>query len=468
MTLFAYELFELLTNQGRLEQQRLVAWQKTGTKGEFSLAVKAGTYRLEAKSSGNRFLNQSIANLVVTSNTTCNISLSTGYLLTGQVFTNNGTEISEGTVVAQEVGSSSYFSIASIESGKFSLVLPRGEYYLAYRPLHLEDLTQTQTSSQKDLTDFITPAYLASELAVVEVMQDRDVEITLPAMVTFRGKIFDHRNATVSGVIVTAQPSERLGSTLFTELGLAAKCQSDSEGNFQLFLQPGAYDFKLNPDQSSSLFSLNEGSVSVYDNCDRKFHLREGCSIDGQILHQGEIIPDCSIAVFDSGDQFNFNLKTDRQGQFKTTLPKGRYKILVSAHEQINQSFEENYKPILAPAISEIDIAGKTEITLELEEGRAIFGKVVDESRRPRVGVSVSAYLYKPNVEIQEKSARKPGVVLNSGITDSDGYYYLHLAPGNYLMVANNDFSNAKFVELSFDALELEFTLAGWRQLFLK
>lgn len=470
VTVIAYELFKQQTNSGQVDRQGLVNWQKTSAKGDFSLAVKAGLYRLEVKSSGNRFLNQSITNVLVTANTVYNINLCTGYVLSGKVLSKSGIKIADGTVVAQETDSSLYFGVAPVKNGTFSVVLPRGQFYVAYRPLPPDNFTQAQTNEENDheKAGFITPAYLASELTDVEIIQDKNIEIILPALVTFNGKIFDHSNATVSGVIVTARPSELLGSTLFSELGLAAKCQSDSRGNFQFFLQPGSYDFELVPEQSSSLFTCREEHLSIYENCDRSFHLKEGCYVEGDIEHRGEPIADCSITIFDSADRCRLSLKTDSKGHFKTTLPKGQYKMLVCVNEPLDQTIIERSSPILAPAIRELDVSGKTTITMELKEGKAIFGKVVDEARRPRTGVQVCAFLHKPNALIVKESAGKSGIVLNSSITDGDGYYYMHLAPGNYSMVVNNDFSNAKFAELSMDALELDFTLAGWRQLSLE
>ena len=474
ITVFAYKISKPLSNQGLVDPQQVVAWQKTGTKGEFNLAVKAGIYGLEIRSSGNRFLNESITSLSVTANTNCNISLSTGYVVTGKVVTNDGTKIFQGTVVAQEVGSSAYCSVAKVEDGRFNIVLPRGDYNLAYRSIPMEDFGPPSfdtTNALKDElkgVDFIAPAYLACDLTMLPVRQDSRVEIVLPSLVRLAGKILDHKRMAVADAVVMIKPSNPLGSTLFKDLGLMSKGKSDEEGNFQFFVQPGTYDFTLTPSESSSLFALTEDRVNIYENCDKQFNLEEGCLLDGKILHQGKPTSFCSATIFDGADQFSLSIKSDRQGRFRTTLPKGSYKVLAREDEELGQRIVDQNRVRLGPAIREVVIKGQTSIEIDLDQALSVFGKVVDESRRPRIGVSISAFVNEQKSKPIKELGRKSEIVLDNGITDGEGDYRLSLARGNYLIVANNDFSNAKFIEVADDHLELDFILAGWRQLALE
>jgi hypothetical protein len=443
-----------------------ISWQKTGAKGEFSVSVKAGSYSLEVRSNGNRFLHESISEVLVSSNTTCNVNLTTGYLLTGHVSTINGDRLLEGSIVAQEIESSSYFSVASLENGRFCLVLPRGEYRIAYRALPLNQFSPSTKGfdNDNDKADkhFITPSYLTTDVTIVPISNDCKIEIVLPQLVRFRGKILDHAGSAVSLASVTVKPSEVLGSKLCSELGLAARCKSDESGNFQLSIQPGTYDFAIIPPKSSSLFTLKEERVSVYEDCTREFQMREGYRIEGKVLHQSRPVPDCVVVIFDASDQPNLNLQTDGAGQFQTTLPKGQYTILAT----VNDSQAEN--TLLGSAVNELIVSGKTSLTLNLEESIHIFGKVVDESLRIRTGVSVSAILTKLATQIGEATGRNAGLVLDHTFTDSYGRYHLHVAPGSYSILCNNDFNNAKFAEVQAEPLELDFTLPGWRQLSLE
>jgi hypothetical protein len=132
----------------------------------------------------------------------------------------------------------------------------------------------------------------------------------------------------------------------------------------------------------------------------------------------------------------------------------------------VNDSQAEN--TLLGSAVNELIVSGKTSLTLNLEESIHIFGKVVDESLRIRTGVSVSAILTKLATQIGEATGRNAGLVLDHTFTDSYGRYHLHVAPGSYSILCNNDFNNAKFAEVQAEPLELDFTLPGWRQLSLE
>ena len=250
----------------------LISQQTTGTRGEFTFAVRPGVYRIEVQpDTSTRFIRHTVPEVKVAANTVCNVGLTTGSIVSGKVGTTNGVNVRSGEVVALGIEPSSYRATALLEDdGNYTLTLPKGRYHLAFRSLPWEYLSERDPFTSKkririaaDVDDEdLGEAFIATSIAVLDVYRDDVYNLSLPEFVTYAGEVTDIYGQPVRGAKLTVKPSLSQDDLVLMELALSATALTNRVGKFAIKLQPGIFDIKVTPDESVHLFGLEDKKSS--------------------------------------------------------------------------------------------------------------------------------------------------------------------------------------------------------------
>jgi len=455
-----------------------VSEQRTGSRGEFSFAVRSGLYRLEiSPDSSTRFLRQSIAEARVMSNTNCNINLTTGCILSGKVTAFTGEPVRRCEVVALGIEPSSYKASARTdEEGNYSLILPRGKYHVAAKATKI-DFSEEEEELEDDIEDidedqesFAVPmntdpshTFVSTTVEVVIFSNDDELDLVLPPLVPLDGEVHDIFGQPVARAHVSVSPSRASmdfkDKVLAQELDLTGYCLTDSLGRFRALVSPGHYDVSIEPDDGALLFSTKETGLTVGESVFQKFTVSEGHRLRGQVFYEDEPISQALVRIRAADRKTEYLARTDAQGHFSAAVPGGNYKLVVTAHPKdaptvIINDQEHNG---LAPWTRMIVVGGDTHVAVKIQNGTALQGRVSDEQGQARPGVRVSVF---PDSEKQLDADRARA--LASGITDGDGRYCIFLSPGSYWLVVHKDFINARMVEIASEPVNVDITWHGW------
>ncbi len=458
-----------------------VAEQRTGTRGEFSFDVRSGLYRLEVSpDSSTRFLKQAIAEARVISNTSCNINMTTGCILSGSVTSSTGEPVRRCEVIALGIEPSSYKASAKTdEEGNYSLVLPRGKYHVAARSTKIirteedEDLDDEIDEEDEEQESFEPPmntdpshSFVSTTVEVMTFGNDDELDLVLPPLVKLDGEVHDVFGQPVARAHVSVTPSRSSmdfkDKVLAQELDLTGHCLTDSLGRFRALVSPGHYDVSIEPDDGALLFSTKETGITVGDSVFKKFTVSEGHRLRGQVIYEDEPMSQALVRIRAADRKTEFLARTDSLGNFSAAVPGGSYKLVVTAHPKdaptvIINDQEHNG---LAPWTKMVVVGGDTHVAVKIQQGTALQGRVSDEQGQARPGVRVSVYSDSEKQLDADKATR----ALASGITDGDGHYCIFLQPGSYWLVVHKDFVNARMVEIENEPVNVDITWHGWCQ----
>jgi uncharacterized GH25 family protein len=446
--------------------------KKTDAKGEFNFAVHPGTYRIQvAPSSSSRYVSQTIPEITVAANTTCNINLVTGKVLSGKVVDCHGKPVCEGALVAVGFESSTYLADCAVsQAGNYSLVVPGGKYHLAFQSSRKDVLEKEKAltgagnyPSHHEVS--LWPSSLAAKIGSVTVQADRQYDIALPKLFTLDGEVVDVNGDPVAGAMVVAFAREGLQSALGKN-ELASSSKTDAAGKFAFQLLAGVYDFAIEPDHSSELFGAKINQVEISQDCRKEFALLHGCVVKGMVYCADKPLSDCLVRIVALANNRELLTRTDSTGEFVINLSKGDYRFLVLAHPKDAPTKTINGIDYagLAPASCLAAITSDQNIVFKLQEGTALFGKVTDDAGRPRPGVRVSAFLCDDFASIGNNLGR----ALVHGITDGEGHYGFFVSPASYWLVVHRDFANARKVNVQNEPLKVDIDWQGWCQLCLE
>ncbi|MDX1985464.1 MAG: carboxypeptidase-like regulatory domain-containing protein [Candidatus Obscuribacter sp.] len=448
----------------------------TGSRGEFSFAVRPGVYTLRTipnVEAGTRFLSKSVEDVKVVGNTTVNINLSTGCVIHGRV--NLGQYQERGELLesffasiellALGIEPSSYRALASLsQTGEFSLVVPRGKYNLALRARsHFEEGAPRFN-------------FLTTRTDVLTVTSDEEININLPDLEGFGGEVVDLLGAPVEGARVTLTPAHLSGDSspeqiLIDELELRSTAVTGPEGKFQFALEPGLYDLVIEPKAGSYFFTYKQAGVlaQASENGQPKrerFTLQEGHRLKGQVVYDTRLLSQALVQVVSQDLQNEYLTRTDGDGQFAISVPSGSYKLTVSAHpkDAPTISIDNIEYASLAPFTANVVVGGETHVAVRLNIGTALYGRVSDDAGQARPGVKVA--VYPGNFVLPENGEKEldDALAVASGITDGEGRYCLFLAPGVYNLVVHRDFAGKHRVELKDEPFNLDIVWHGWSQ----
>jgi len=440
-----------------------IAEATTGSKGEYSFQLPTGNYVVEfIPSSRTRFLKERASDVELYNNVTCNIALTTGQLLTGSVTTNNGKKLKDSQVVALGIEPTPYSATSPIaQDGTFTLVLPRGKFHIASRH-ESDDAGNTEFKGENG--SFSYP-YICTQVQVVDLVVDGELDLTLPELVLFKGEIHDVFGQPIHGATIKFHPIISSDQIVVRELSLNAQCKSDLDGCFKIWLEQGTYELEIIPVASATHFGLKETNIRVQSDISRKFVLEEGHKLQGLVTFEDEPLGSCFVHVQDVDGNKEFMAKSDEEGKFQLGVPRGDYKIVVVANPKSapTVTIDGAEHAGIAPWAKIITVEGDMKIPVDLRSGTALRGRVRDDSGQARAGMKIS--VFPDNKKALNAETANWNLAIAHSVTDADGRYSIFLSPDSYLIVVHKDFENATRIEVAAEPVNLDITWHGWCQI---
>ena len=440
-----------------------IAEGMTGSKGEYSFQLPTGNYVVEfIPSSTTRFLKERANDIELYNNVTCNIALSTGQLLTGTVKTNKGKKLKDSQVVALGIEPTPYSATSTIaQDGTFTLVLPRGKFHVASRYQN-EDGNYREFKGENGSFSF---PYICTQVQVVDLVVDGELDLTLPELILFKGEIHDCFGQAVHGATIKFHPIVGADQIVVRELNLNAQCKSDLDGCFKIWLEQGTYELEIIPAAGATHFGLKETNIKIQSDVSRKFVLEEGHKLRGSVTFENAPLDSCFVHVQDIEGAKEFMAKTDEDGKFQLGVPRGDYKMVVVAHPKSapTVTIDGAEHAGIAPWAKIITVDGDMEIPVDLRSGTALRGRVRDDSGQARAGMKIS--VFPDNKKALNADTANWNLAIAHSVTDADGRYSIFLSPDSYLLVVHKDFENATRVEVDSEPVNLDITWHGWCQI---
>jgi len=439
VTVTLFEYWRL--NTGLLRQR--LAQSKTAPRGEFNFSVSKGTYYLEVTPDpSTRFLRETVSRLSVASNTACNISLKTGYTLSGRVVTKYGAQLTDCRVVAMGLEPPYYRTSEHVDTeSRFSLVLPRGRYFL---------IARYESEAPDDDLIFSESPFIYCRFDDFEIEQDSEHDIVLPELVRFSGKVTTDDGAPAAGVRASMTPAITDDNLALVDLRVKSSFLTDADGRFEVLTEPGTYDFTLQSPDSLELVEHRERSLSIEDNSERNFCLTKGFRLNGQVLAGKKALRGCIVKASGPAGKAAVAV-TGADGEFTLVLPRGTFDITAGGQPS---GHDKEANSVLAPWVRSVSTPFDGELIVDLPSGVKVSGAILDSSGKQRPGVPVSACADKGKsptaVDLQDAAA--------STTSGADGSYALALLPGKYWLVLNEDISHSHHLEVGDQAVELDLT----------
>lgn len=410
--------------------------QVTANKGIFSFDVRKGIYCLEIIPSENtRFARQSIEAIKVTSNTNFDVTLNSGVILSGTVRDANGKSVRDAELLVFGIEPHVIRVSQKLdENGAFSLGLPRGKYYLALK--HVEYDGPFVKGMKRDVP-FLCPFF-----QVVDLSKDCQHDITLPTLISFKGKITNKEGHPMDDVKVIVTCNDRPENVFAREIAMTVNTVTVKDGSFECLLQEGNYSIRLLPPEDSHLAEKSLSAIFVDHDRVRNYSLDKGYKLTGKVMHKGKAIPNATINVIGVNNLDSIT-HSDEEGYYHFSLPGGTYDIVVAAQPD---SLGTVASMDLAPSKGTIILDQDTENNVDMEEGVLLTGTVQDASKEPRPGVQLSLFATNDGAFDNQAAKRRP---LWVGITGDDGSYEFRLLEGKYWLVLNNQASTGHLIDVS-------------------
>jgi hypothetical protein len=414
--------------------------QTTSQNGEFSFDVRKGVYSLDViPNRETRFTRQLIETVRVASNTVLPIVLKNGSTIAGQVKKSSGEALPFCQLVLDCSEPESIHIIETTDAqGRFNLSVPKGTYQVAYR------CAQGEGPGKVPVEPFVCPT-----VSTLEVSSDiRALDLTLPALVTFKGAVADERGHPVSDVHVTIRPSPTDGGIEGRHSGAVAVCRTSKIGQFECLVEPGLYDVKLEPGADSHLSERQVNSILVDQARTRTLSLAAGYKLSGQVTFENQPVKNCLITM--GGGKTESSVHTDADGNYALSLPGGAYQLIAAVQPD---SFATLPFRLPAPFNCSISLTEDIRKDISLQDGVVLSGRVIDRQQNPRSGVQIAVYKHSGKDLDTTSGAQRPIAFCIAG---DDGSYEFRLVPDKYWLVINNQQSTVRQIEPIADQAEYD------------
>ncbi len=428
--------------------RKLLSQQKTGSRGDFHFAVPAGTYCLELiPDSSTRFVRQLVSGINISTNISMPIGLSTGFILKGAVLTGSGGTISNCLVTIIGIEPSGFRAVADVDSsGCFSVILPRGKYYLVPAWCAAEPSPDGRTAEVPFLTRYTEVVHLTS---------DATHDFVLPDLAEVVIQVADQAGSKVADTKISVVPLVSSDHPLSQEISLPVQTLTDSSGACALKLEAGDYQLVLTPPEGSPLCAMSFASVPLGRQEAETFLLQEGSRLRGRVSFAGAAVPSGVVKLRSRDGQLAYSAITDEAGKFMFRAPAGTYELTVIPKKE---RFRRHTERIAGPWSRTLEL-GAVEIRVDVDLGCAqpVVGYVRDANGLPRTGVTVAACLDRAGAASGADLAER----LAEYTSDSSGRFKLRLAAGKYHIYIVEDPSAMQQIEVKGEPVHIELTYQG-------
>ena len=378
--------------------ENLRAFGTTSTDGTYRIALAPGIYMLEIEPpEESSFLPRTVFDLEIANDTTFDIAVDVGAILSGYITNREGMPIANvfvgvwGTEDVNQAGR----GVTSTD-GSYSIANLRPDTYrLEIRP------SDDSPLAGQIITD-------------VPITEDTSFDVELPPAASLFGKVTDSDGEPVAGIVVQTVEPGGYGITT-------------SDGAYHVRLLPGSYTLSLWSADSGEFLSQTISDVQVVEETHLDITLKpSGFVLSGHVTDEGEGMIDGSMVVahklptsslWPFGTPYRSGIEVD--GRYQLTLEEGRYDVTFGHY--IREIFSGRRIP---------DVEVSKDMALDvalpsLAEAFEVRGIVRGRAGDPMSEVDISAY--------DENTGS-----FSTAISGAGGTYALALPSGTYDFTLND------------------------------
>ena len=386
----------------------------TGVDGTYTMLLSLGRYYIQVTPPlGSGLLRPGSTEVDVEEDVMLDITLTSGYLLSGRVTDPEGKGIADVSVYAYSPTSFEYSQTSS--DGSYRILLLPGTYSLS---IYIPPGSEFAKPSIED----------------IDLIEDMPLDIVLEPGYLLSGRVTDPEGKGIADVSVYAYSPTSFEYS-----------QTSSDGSYRILLLPGTYSLSIYIPPGSEFAKPSIEDIDLIEDMSLDIMLEPGFLLSGRVTDpEGKGIADVSVdAHSPTGSGYT---QTSSYGSYRIRLLPGTY------HLSINVSSDKFPNPEL---IEGIEVTEDTSLDIVLESGFLLSGRVTDPEGKGVADVSV--YANSPtSFEYTQ--------------TSSDGSYRIRLLPGTYdLLVfalvgrklADVEVSADQTLDIVLPSPESTFTLSG-------
>ena len=271
---------------------------QTDASGYYSLAVPPGTYNFNVNvPPGSGFLNYQESGVVVSANLIMNVTLSSGFVVSGYVLAPNGTGVANAGV---NLGNNTWNTgTQTDESGFYSLAVPPGTYNF-----------NTNVPPGSNLVNYQASGVVVSGNMVMNV--------TLSSGFVVSGYVLAPNGAGVAYVGVN------LGNNTWN-----TGTQTNESGYYSLAVPAGTYNFNVNVPPGSGFLNY-QTPLDVTGNMMMNVTLSSGFVVSGYVLApNGTGVANAGVNL-GNNTGWGTGTQTDASGFYSLAAPAGTYNFNVN------------------------------------------------------------------------------------------------------------------------------------------
>jgi hypothetical protein len=371
----------------------------TDQNGNYSIRIPVGDYDITYEPLvSTHLVPQKLAGLSLANDTTINISLSAGVILSGKVSnqSSQGIPLVDLNVTNSATQQRLFTPSDNTDaSGNYALVIPAGTYDI----------------------DFNTPTgtrYVAKLLSNQVITSDKTLNVILSTGFYVSGKVSDPLSSGVASVRIGADYTYTGQEQLITNK------LTDGAGNYQIVLPSGLFRLSFDPPLTTGLAGLYLYNVNISKDTVINVTLPNGVSLSGTVTNvstQPILNVDLDIYTVATGLKvFTGNDNTDSNGNYLVRVAPQSYHVVFNSPEGSSYA---------SPIFRNVNISANAILNATLQVGRSVSGLVKDSSNTPAFDVDVRVY----------EAGTPNWIPTPRNSTDSSGFYQVYISSGSYDMI---------------------------------
>ncbi len=330
----------------------------TGVDGTYTMLLSLGRYYIQVTPPlGSDLLRPASTEVDVEEDVTLDITLTSGYLLSGRVTDLEGKGIADVFVLAYSPTRFEYTYTSS--DGSYRIRLLSGTYSLS---INVPSGSEFAKPSMED----------------IELTEDMSLDIILEPGFLLSGRVTDPEGKGIADVSVDAHSPTGSGYT-----------RTSSDGSYRIRLLPGTYSLSINV--SSDEFPKPEmiEGIEVTEDTSLDIVLESGFLLSGRVTDpEGKGVADVSVYA-DSPTSFEYT-QTSSDGSYRIRLLPGTYDLLVLAPVEDLLVFA-----LVGRKLADVEVSADQTLDIVLPSPESTFtlsGTVTDKEARGIAGLLIEAY----------------------------------------------------------------------------
>lgn len=366
----------------------------TDATGHFSILVGDGTYTIRWRSTlvGQRWVPVEISNVVITNDTTINVTMVSGYFLSGIVRNQALAPVFDADldIIVPSTGAAIVTPSDNTDAaGFYQLLIPGGTFDIQVEPLSATKLVPKESLS-------------------VAINADKTINFVLQNGFLVSGNVSASGGGGLAAVDINANYASS-GARLFTPFD-----NTDGAGNYSMVFPAGSYTIAYRPPVASSKAPVVISPVSISKDTVINVVAPSGVVLTATISGPGGPAAGVDIDAFKlpaGTDTYLFDDITNASGVLSVVVTPGSYRLTV------NPSFASK---LVGKQYPNQALNSNTNLPISLQAGFVLSGVATDSADMPVSGVRVRAI-----------DASTSDTIYTPGDTSSAAGYYDVVVPAD-------------------------------------